>query len=70
MDARRVAVVLQDAANLFYTPNGLVWLWVEFNAPLDVKLQYLTSIGHYSDAVFTANQLTGTDKQNSTGKYR
>jgi len=31
---------------------------VEFNAPPDI-----------SEAVFTANHLTDTDKQNSTGKY-
>jgi len=36
---------------------------VEFNAPLDT-----TEV--ISEAVFTANHLTDTDKQNSTGKYR
>ena len=36
---------------------------VEFNAPLD-------TIQVISEAVFTANHLTDTDKQNSTGKYR
>ena len=35
----------------------------EFNAPLD-------TIEVISEAVFTANHLTDTDKQNSTGKYR
>ena len=39
---------------------GLVW--VEFNAPPDT-----TEV--ISEAVFTANHLTDTDKQNSTGKY-
>jgi len=40
------------------------WLvGVEFNAPLD-------TIYVISEAVFTANHLTDTDKQNSTGKYR
>ena len=42
--------------------NG--WLvGVEFSAPLDT-----TEV--ISEAVFTANHLTDTDKQNSTGKYR
>ena len=36
---------------------------VEFNAPLD-------TIWVISEAVFTANHLTDTEKQNSTGKYR
>ena len=36
---------------------------VEFNAPLDTVQVIL-------GAVFTANHLTDTDKQNSTGKYR
>ena len=36
---------------------------VEFNAPLD-------TVWVISEAVFTANHLTDTDKQNSTGKYR
>ena len=40
---------------------GLVW--VEFNAPPD-------TVWVISEAVFTANRLTDTDKQNSTGKYR
>jgi len=40
---------------------GLVW--VEFNAPPDT-----TEV--ISEAVFTANHLTDTDKQNSTGKYK
>jgi len=35
---------------------------VEFNAPLD-------TVEVISEAVFTANHLTDTDKQNSTGKY-
>ena len=35
---------------------------VEFNAPLDASYGLL-------DAVFTANHLTDTDKQNSTRKY-
>ena len=40
------------------------WLvGVEFNAPLD-------TISVISEAVFAANHLTDTDKQNSTGKYR
>jgi len=40
------------------------WLvGVEFNAPLD-------TIEVISEAVFTANHLTDTDKQNSTGEYR
>jgi len=53
----------------FYRPNALPgaqlgWLvGVEFNAPLNT-----TEV--ISDAVFTANHLTDTDKQNSTGKYR
>jgi len=34
----------------------------EFNAPPDTILVI-------SDVVFTANHLTDTDKQNSTGKY-
>jgi len=41
--------------------TGLVG--VEFNAPLD-------TVYVISEAVFTANHLTDTDKQNSTGKYR
>ena len=41
----------------------LVRIGVEFNAPLDTILVI-------SEAVFTANHLTDTDKQNSTGKYR
>ena len=36
---------------------------VEFNAPFD-------TIQVISEAVFTANHLNDTDKQNSTGKYR
>ena len=36
---------------------------VEFNASLD-------TVYVISEAVFTANHLTDTDKQNSTGKYR
>ena len=36
---------------------------VEFNAPLD-------TVQVISEAVFTANHSTDTDKQNSTGKYR
>jgi len=40
--------------------SGLVW--VEFNAPPD-------TIEVISEAVFTANHLTDSDKQNSTGKY-
>ena len=40
---------------------GLVW--VEFNAPPD-------TIEVISEAVITANHLTDTDKQNSTGKYK
>ena len=36
---------------------------VEFNAPLD-------TVYVIQEAVFTANHLTDTDKQNSTGKYR
>ena len=40
---------------------ALVWFgWVEFNAPPD-------TIEVISEAVFTANHLTDTDKQNSTG---
>ena len=41
--------------------QGLVW--VEFNAPPDT-----TEV--ISEAVFRANHLTDTDKQNSTGKYK
>ena len=40
-----------------------VGLGVEFNAPLD-------TIQVISEAVFTDNHLTDTDKQNSTRKYR
>ena len=36
---------------------------VEFNAPLD-------TVYVISEAVITANHLTDTDKQNSTGKYK
>ena len=36
--------------------------WVEFNTPLD-------TVYVISEAVFTANHLTDTDKQNSTGEY-
>ena len=36
---------------------------MEFNAPPD-------TIEVISEAVFTANHLTDTDKQNSTGKYK
>jgi len=40
------------------------WLvGVEFNAPPD-------TVQVISETVFTANHLTDTDKQNSTGKYR
>ena len=40
------------------------WLvGVEFNAPLD-------TVPVISEAVFTANHVTDTVKQNSTGKYR
>jgi len=51
----------------FLPPNqqrqsfGLVW--VEFNAPPD-------TIEVISEAVFTANHLTDTDKQNNTGIYK
>jgi len=49
------------------TLTDLVWfaclVWVEFNAPPD-------TIEVISKAVFTANHLTDTDKQNSTGKYK
>ena len=38
-------------------------VWVEFNAPPDTTEVILK-------AVFTANHLTDTDKQNSTGKYK
>ena len=38
-------------------------VWVEFNAPPD-------TIEVISEAVFTANHLTDTDKQNSTWKYK
>jgi len=38
-------------------------VWVEFNAPPD-------TIEVISEAVFAANHLTDTDKQNSTGKYK
>ena len=59
-------------ADRFYLSGSglprLSWRWlvgvgVEFNAPLD-------TISVISEAVFTANYLTDTDKQNSTGKYR
>ena len=36
---------------------------IEFNAPLD-------TIWVISEAFFTANHLTDTDKQNSTGKHK
>jgi len=43
---------------------ALVWFgWVEFNAPPD-------TIEVISEAVFTANHLTDTDKQNSTGRCK
>ena len=48
-------------ANSLTLSNGLVW--VEFNTPPD-------TIEVISEAVFTANHLTDTDKQNSTGKYK
>jgi len=38
------------------------WSWSKFNSPPDVIKVILKS-------VFTANHLTDTDKQNSTGKY-
>ena len=49
-------------------PSSIVWyrsglVWVEFNGPPD-------TIEVISEAVFTANHLTDTDKQNSTGKYK
>jgi len=44
--------------------DNVGWLvGVEFNAPLD-------TVWVISEAVFAANHLTDTDKQNSTGKYR
>jgi len=49
-----------------YFANRLVWfglVWVEFTTPPD-------TIEVISEAVFTANHLTDTDKQNSTGKYK
>ena len=45
----------------FCLPFGLVW--VEFNAPPD-------TIEVISEAVFRANHLTDTDKQNNIGKYK
>jgi len=42
--------------------TGLVGVGLEFNTPLDTIQVIL-------EAVFTANHLTDTDKQNSTGKY-
>ena len=43
--------------------SGFGLVWVEFNAPPD-------TIEVVSEAVFTANHLTDTDKQNSTVKYK
>jgi len=55
---------LSSYSQLIYKTNITSWLvGVAFNAPLD-------TIYVISEAVFTANHLTDTDKQNSTGKYR
>jgi len=48
---------------MHYTTDCLRLVWVEFNTPSDT-----TEV--ISEAVFTANHLTDTDKQNSTGKYK
>jgi len=42
---------------------SLALVWVEFNAPPNTSEVI-------SEAVFTANHLTDTDKRNSTGKYK
>ena len=47
-----------------YTTDCLRLVWVEFNTPSDT-IEVISS-----EAVFTANHLTDTDKQNSTGKYK
>jgi len=44
-----------------HNKNSVLSEWVEFNAPPDTR-QVI------SEAVFTANHLTDTDKQSSTGK--
>ena len=47
-----------------YTTDTAAWMdGIEFNAPVD-------TVKVISEAVFIANHLTDTDKQNSTGKYR
>ena len=62
---RHTQTTVSTTINYIYLDFGSTaklvgWLvGVEFNAPLDI-----------SEAVFTANHLTDTDKQNSTGKYR
>jgi len=57
----------QSTEGLLVTKQSVKYMhWmdgVEFNAPLDTVQVIL-------GAVFTANHLTDTDKQNSTGKYR
>ena len=64
-DARKAKVVLLLCHTFYFhaiSKDG--WMdGVEFNAPLD-------TVYVISEAVFTANHLTDTDKQNSTGKYR
>ena len=49
--------------NITRALQSIVGAGVEFNAQLD-------TIQVISEAVFTANHLTDTDKQNSTGKYK
>jgi len=49
--------------NITRAVQSIVGAGVEFNAQLD-------TIQVISEAVFTANHLTDTDKQNSTGKYK
>ena len=56
-----LAVAVACTAAAVHVGFGLVG--VEFNAPPD-------TIEVISEAVFTANHLTDTDKQNSTGKYK
>jgi len=52
----------QTSAHLNYNKWPLKWSTCEFNVQSDTT--WITS-----EVVFTANHLTDTDKQNSTGKY-
>ena len=60
----KMATVVDRFKSTTLATVDVSWLiGVEFNAPLD-------TVYVISDAVFTANHLTDTDKQNITGKFR